>query len=133
MLKSVSRLRINRINTVLVCLLVAGAIFAALTSNWFGAALLLACGVAGFLFAVYVRRPESNDIDRLNAFEYRDERDRRLAGQGFAAVGVTALIISLGEFIFAVIFDQPLAFPALQFVVLTVVLGRANQAAVKQG
>ena len=111
----------------------AGAIAAALTQNWFGAILLLAVGLFGFTAALYARRPNSRDITRLNAIEYRDERDRTLAKQGFAAVGAAALILTVLEVVLAtVFFNQLVAIACAQLLALCIVWGVANSNAVKR-
>ena len=98
---------------------------------------------------------------RINAIEYRDERDSRLAGHGFAVVGAWALALSALELVAATIFvgattlttavdesNVGIAFTlsgvglvaaaveaiaALQLLVLSVVWGIANTRAVKRG
>ncbi|MCU6480106.1 hypothetical protein [Arthrobacter sp. A2-55] len=131
-MKLTSRIPISRINQVLVATFVVGAAATALAGNWFGALLLFLCGAGGLACAVYVRRPESLDINRLNAMEYRDERDRVLARHGFAAVGVAALILSVIEFVAAVVLDRSLSLAMVQVCLLTAVWSVANSRAVKR-
>ena len=128
-----NRSPISTTNIVLVSTLFAGAIVAVLTQNWFGAILLLALGLFGLGAAVYARRPNSRDITRINAIEYRDERDRDLAKQGFATVGAAALILSVVEVVIATIFFYQLVGVACaQLLTLSVVWGIANSNAVKR-
>lgn len=124
---------ISTTNIVVVSTLLAGAIAAALTQNWFGAILLLAGGLFGLGAALYARRPNSRDITRLNAIEYRDERDRVLAMQGFATVGAAALILSVIEVVFAIVFfNQLVVVACAQLIALCIVWGIANSNAVKR-
>lgn len=133
-LQTTNRAPISPTNIILVSTLFAGAIIAALTQNWFGAILLLAIGSFGFGAALYARRPSSRDITRLNAIEYRDERDRVLAKQGFATVGAAALILSVVEVLLAIIFfNQLVAIACAQLLTMCVVWGIANSNAVKRG
>lgn len=114
-------------------MLIIGAVVAALTQNWFGAILLLASGIFILGSALYARRPDSRDITRLNAIEYRDERDRALAKHGFAAIGVAALILAVVEVVLAVIlFNQFVELACAQLLVLAIVWSIANSNAVKQ-
>jgi hypothetical protein len=112
----------------------AGAIAAALTQSWFGAILLLAGSLFGLSAALYARRPNSRDITRLNAIEYRDERDRVLAKQGFATVGAAALMLSVIEVVLAIVFfDQLVAIACAQLFALCIVWGIANSNAARRG
>lgn len=95
--------------------------------------LLLVAGLLIFVSALYARSQNSSDILRLNAIEYRDERDRLLAKSGFAVVGVAALILSIAEFVLAAVFQQLLALASAQVLVLSAVWGIANSLAVKRG
>ena len=131
-MKTTNRSPISPINIVLVSTLFAGAIVTALTQNWLGAILLLVGGIFGLSGALYARRPSSRDITRLNAIEYRDERDRVLAKQGFAAVGAASLILSVIEVVFAIIFNQLVAVACAQLIALCIVWGIANSIAVKR-
>lgn len=131
-MKTTNRLPISTINIVLVSTLLAGAIVTALTQNWFSAILLLIAGLFGLGGALYARRPNSRDITRLNAIEYRDERDRLLAKQGFAAVGAAALILAVIELVLALIFNQLVAVACAQLIALCIVWGIANSIAVKR-
>jgi cell division protein FtsW (lipid II flippase) len=84
---------ISVVNTVLVLTFLLASVGMTLLGDE-GLALIMAyLGLAGVGVALYARRPTSSDVTRLNAIEYRDERDRSLASQAFAAVGVAALII----------------------------------------
>jgi hypothetical protein len=148
-------------NIVLIGVSFAGAIVTIVLGNWFGAILLLIFGGGGLLSALLARRPGASDWLRINAIEYRDERDARLAGHGFAVVGAWALALSTLELVAATIFvgavtlttsvhaaDGSVAFSvtragilagaaeaiaALQLFVLALVWGIANTRAVKRG
>ena len=98
-----------------------------------GTALLMAYfGVCGLGVALYARRPDSRDITRLNAIEYRDERDKSLAAEGFAAVGVAALIIGFVSFIVMMLTQQMNWFVIGVFLALLVVWAAANSVAARR-
>ncbi|MGZ0212849.1 MAG: hypothetical protein ACKVI4_10250 [Actinomycetales bacterium] len=126
-------MKISSINVGLLGALVAGAVITGLSHNWFEMILLLVAGLLIFVSALYARSQNSSDILRLNAIEYRDERDRLLAKSGFAVVGVAALILSIAEFVLAAVFQQLLALASAQVLVLSAVWGIANSLAVKRG
>jgi membrane associated rhomboid family serine protease len=133
-LQTTNRSSISTTNIVLVSTLMAGAIAAALTQSWFGAILLLAGSLFGLSAALYARRPNSRDTTRLNAIEYRDERDRVLAKQGFATVGAAALMLSVIEVVLAIVFfDQLVAIACAQLFALCIVWGIANSNAARRG
>jgi len=132
-LQTNKRSLISTTNLILVGTLCAGAIIAALTQNWLGAIWLLILGLSGLGAALYARRTNSRDITRINGIEYRDERDRDLARQGFATVGAVALILSVVEVMLAIIFSpQLVGVASTQLVILSVVWGIANSNAVKR-
>ncbi|TFD49607.1 hypothetical protein E3T55_11045 [Cryobacterium frigoriphilum] len=128
-----NRSRISTINIILVSTLCVGATIAALTQNWVGAIWLLILGLSGLGAAFYARRPNARDITRINGIEYRDERDRDLARQGFATVGAAALILSVVEVVLAIIFlPQLVGVVSAQLLMLSVIWGMANSNAVKR-
>ncbi len=155
-----SRLPLSLPNVLLVGGSFAGAVVTIVVENWFGAALLLALGLGGLISALLARRAGAGDWLRINAIEYRDERDARLAIHGFAVVGAWALVLSTLELVAATIFLGALVtrsvlgaqgsiefrfdgttvvaallvtFTALQLFVLALVWGIANTRAVKRG
>jgi hypothetical protein len=93
------RLPLSLPNILLIGGSLAGAIVTILLGNVLGTALLLVIGFGGLLSALLARRPSAGDWLRINAIEYRDERDARLAGHGFAVVGVWALVLSTLELV----------------------------------
>jgi hypothetical protein len=127
-----ARSPISVVNTVLVLTFLAASALMAVLGN-VGMALLFAyLGLAGLGVALYARRPNARDITRINAIEYRDERDRSLAAEGFAAVGVAALILLLAAFIFMLIADQFSLYVFVILLALLVVWGVANSLAVRR-
>jgi len=155
-----SRLPLSVPNIVLIGGSFAGAIVAVVLGNWFGAILLLLVAGSGLITALLARRASASDWLRINAIEYRDERDARLASHGFAVVGAWALALSALELVAATIYvgavitttvhdaDGSIAFTlsgagvvagalqalaALQLFVLALVWGIANTRAVKRG
>jgi hypothetical protein len=155
------RLPLSVPNIVLIGGSFAGAIVTILLGNWLGALLLLVLGGGGLLSALLARRAGASDWLRINAIEYRDERDSRLAGHGFAVVGAWALALATLELVAATIYVGAVtlttsvsttggsvafsltrsgvlagaleAITALQLFVLALVWGIANTRAVKRG
>lgn len=137
---SKNRLPVSSVNAVLMGVFLAGAVVTAVAGSWYEAGLLAAVGIAVVAMAIYARRPGSRDITRVNAIEYRDERDKRIARVGFSAVGVAALVISAIEFVAITVLvgprDWPPAvqlLPAGQLVLLCVVWAVANSVAARRG
>lgn len=114
---SSSRLPVSTANAVLLGVLLVGAVVTAAVGGWYEAGLLVAVAVAVFAMAVYARRLDSRDVTRVNAIEYRDERDKHIAQVGFSVVGIVALIVSAIEFaattVLTTVRDWP---PSLQLV-----------------
>jgi len=137
MLKSVERLPISAINLVLVSAFLLGAVIAGALGRWSGATYLGALGLGGLAGALYARRSGSRDVTRLNALEWRDERDRTLAKSGFAVVGAVALLMVLVQFIVAITvaaIDSPFVWASItQLTILCVVWGVANSVVVRRG
>ena len=140
-------------NLVLLGTLLAGAVVTGVLGNWWGVAILVTATIAGALSALLARRPGASDWLRINALEYRDERDVRLARHGLAVVGAWALALAGLELVAATIivgltgarFDP--AGPTLEFnpfalgfellaagqvLVLSIVWGIANTRAVRR-
>jgi hypothetical protein len=138
MLKSVERLPISAINLVLVSAFALGALIAGALGSWTGAAYLGFFGLGGLACALFARRPGSRDVTRLNALEWRDERDRTLAKSGFAVVGAVALLMVLAQFIVVVVTDagpdSPFMWVTLsQILILFIAWVIANSVAVRRG
>jgi hypothetical protein len=138
MLKSVERLPISAINLVLVSAFLLGAVIAGALGRWSGATYLGALGLGGLACALFARRSGSRDVTRLNALEWRDERDRALAKSGFAVVGAVALLMVLAQLIVVVVtdagHDSPFMWVTLaQMLILYIAWGIANSVAVRRG
>lgn len=128
-----SRLPVSTTNAVLVAAFGLAAGLAAAMGLWRQAILLAAVGATGFACARYARRPDSGDVTRVNAIEYRDERDRQIAQWGFAAVGVVALVATMIQFLLAsVLADEPAALPTAQLLLLSFTWGVANTVAARR-
>ena len=134
-----SRLPVLTANAVLLGVLLAGAIVTATVGGWYETGLLMSVAVAVFAMATHARRPNSRDVTRVNAIEYRDERDKHIAQVGFSAVGMVALVISAVEFaaitVLTAVRDWPPAvqmLPAGQLVLLCIVWGVTNSVAAKR-
>lgn len=126
------RLPVSTANAVLVGAFLLAAVAAAGLGLWAAAVLLAVLGLAGLGSALYARRPGARDVTRVNAIEYRDERDRRIARTGFAAVGVVALVASMIHFIVATALSLEHEWlPAAQLLLLAAVWGVANSVAAR--
>ena len=127
-----ARWPISAVNTVLVATFLGASVILAVLGNA-GMALVMAyLGLAGLGVALYARRPDSRDVTRLNAIEYRDERDRSLAAAGFAVVGVAALIIVFGSFIAMLVMERFDWYIFGILMALLVVWGVANSVVVRR-
>jgi len=138
MLKSVERLPVSAINLVLLGAFLLGALIAGALGSWTGAAYLGGLCLVGLAGALYARRSGSRDVTRLNALEWRDERDRTLAKSGFAVVGAVALLMVIAQFIVVVITDagpdSPFMWLTLsQLLILNLAWAIANSVAVRRG
>jgi hypothetical protein len=97
------------VNTVLVAVCAVGALLCFVLGQVPAGVALLAGAVVGGLGAVFARRGGSGDLERVNALEYADERDRTAAVRGLAAVGVLALVLGVAQMIvFAIVQVDPL-------------------------
>jgi hypothetical protein len=137
-LKSIERLPISAINLVLVSACFLGALIAGALGSWTGAGYLGFLGLSGLAGALYGRRSGSRDVTRLNALEWRDERDRDLAKSGFAVVGAVALLMVLAQFIVVVVTDTSHHSPFLwltmsQVLILYIAWAIANSVVVRRG
>jgi hypothetical protein len=133
------RLPVSTPNALLISVFLLGAAVAAVAGSWPEAVVLAFAGVFGLGYARYARRPTSRDLTRLNAIEYRDERDERLAHAGFAVVGAFALALAVAEFVLvSILADDHAAGPELrlfvsaQLLALAVVWSIANWVAVRR-
>lgn len=132
MSKSSSRLPLSVANILLVSIFLVGAVTTAVLHNWIGTGLLTVLGLGGLGGAIYARRAGSRDITRINAIEYRDERDRMLARNGFAVVGAVALALSVVELVVATVLTSYYFIASIQLFILTVTWVSANSRAVRE-
>lgn len=135
-----NRLLFSTPNAIFIAVLVVGAVAAAIVGDWFYTVVLVAVGAGVSIAAIHARRPDSRDVARVNALEYHDERDRRIAQLGFASVGIAALILFAIEFVAVIVLAGPLDWaPAVQMlsawhlVLLCVVWAVANSVAARRG
>ncbi|OCG76605.1 hypothetical protein [Microbacterium sediminis] len=70
--------------------------------------ILIVGAVLGALASAFARRRGAGDLERVNALEFADERDRAAAGKALAAVGVAALLASMAQFVVSIVVDDPL-------------------------
>ncbi|MEV7619002.1 hypothetical protein AB0N59_02580 [Microbacterium sp. NPDC089321] len=95
----------SRTNTVLVGVCAAGALACFVLGQTVAAVALLVGAIGGGLGAILARRGSSGDLERVNALEYADERDRVAATKGLAAVGVVALVLGTVQLVVHAIID----------------------------
>lgn len=95
----------SRTNTVLVAVLAVGALVCFVLGQTIAAVTLLVGAVGGALGAIFARRGTSGDLERVNALEYADERDRTAATKGLAAVGVVALVLCTVQLVVHAVVD----------------------------
>ena len=91
------------VNTVLVGVMTVGSLVCFVLGQSIAGTALLLGGIGGGLGAIFARRGSSGDLERVNALEYADERDRAAAVKGLAAVGVVAMVLGAGQLILHVI------------------------------
>ena len=134
-MSTANRLPLSPANMVLVSLLALGAVTCAVLGRWPGVAFLGVMAVFIVFAARFARRADSRDITRINAIEYRDERDRELARQGFAVVGAAALIVSTLGAVVSIVLDDPLlvSISCAQLLLLAIIWGVADARAVRRG
>ena len=128
-----ARSPLSMANTIMVSTFLAASVVLAVMGNIWMALYLAYFGLLGLGVARYARRPDSRDITRLNAIVYRDERDKSLAKEGFAAVGVAALIIVFISFLVMMITEQFSLYVTAVILALLMVWGVANSVAVRRG
>lgn len=135
MLRTTDRLPVSRINAVVVATLVAGAVVTLALGEVLQGLGLLAVAVGGTWCSVVARRPAAGDVTRLNALEWRDERDRRLGADALAVVGAAALVWSIVALVVAsVVTSGAVVWLAYgQAMVLNAVWGLANSVVVRRG
>lgn len=100
-------LRMSWWNVVLLVGALAAAVVMAVLGRWVEAVVFAVVVLFLGASAVYARSGRSGDLTRLNAAEYLDERDRAAATQGFAAVGVTALLLGFALLVLATVLLEP--------------------------
>lgn len=148
-------------NIAIVVTCAVGAVAAGLLQNVPGTVLLALLAIGFTISALLGRRPQASDWMRVNAIEYRDERDVELAGRGFTVVGAWALGLSLAQLVIATLLVgavgpdidvRPIAhgvifrpspalsvavaaeiLSAVQVLVLNIIWGIANTRAVRRG
>ncbi|UNK70560.1 hypothetical protein [Microbacterium sp. H1-D42] len=95
----------SRVNTVLIAICVIAAIVCFVMGQPYAGTVVLLGGIVAAAGAIFARRSRSGDLERVNALEYADERDRVAATKGLAAVGVLALVLSAVQLVVHVIVD----------------------------
>ncbi|RII91173.1 hypothetical protein [Clavibacter californiensis] len=132
MSKSTERRGISRVNVLLVGVLLAGALVALIAGNPYNAITLAVMAAILLGGALHAARPTASDVLRINGLEYRDERDGLLAQKGFAAVGVAALVMTVGTFFVTTLMGQVQWYVLAQMLVLAAVWAVANWLAVQR-
>ncbi|MBF4624908.1 hypothetical protein [Clavibacter sp. VKM Ac-2872] len=132
MSKTTERRGISRVNALLVGVLAVGALVALIAGNPYNAITLAVMAAILLGGALHAARPSSSDVTRINGLEYRDERDGLLAQKGFAAVGVAALVMTVGTFFVTTLMGQVQWYVLPQMLVLAGVWAVANWLAVQR-
>ena len=129
------RLPVSMVNIVLVTAFVAGGLVTLLLGHPLQAVGLFVAGAGGLHCALWARRPRARDVTRLNALEWRDERDRRLGKDALSVVGGAALVLSMVELVVVSILaiDAALWLAWIQLIVLMAVWALMNSIVVRRG
>ncbi len=114
-------------------MLLLGALVAVIAGNLYNAITLAVMAVILLGSALHAARPTASDVTRINGLEYRDERDGLLAQKGFAAVGVAALVMTVGTFFVTTLMGQVHWYVLAQMLVLAGVWAVANWLAARRG
>lgn len=130
MSKMFDRIPMSRVNLALSAALALGIVITVSLGLWAQTVMLGLILILG-LFGVYAgRRNEASDIQRVNALEFQDERDRAIGREGLAAVGAVALVMSLVGYMATLALYPEIRWLALgQFLVLCVAWGIGNHVA----
>ncbi|WP_414171839.1 hypothetical protein [Clavibacter tessellarius] len=132
MSKTTERRGISRINAILVGVLAVGALVALIAGNTYNAITLAPMAAILLGGAVHAAWPSACDVTRINGLEYRDGRDGLLAQRGFAAVGVAALVMTVGTFFVTTLMGRVQWYVLAQMLVLAGVWAVANWLAVRR-
>lgn len=128
----VRRALMSRWNVGILAVLLVLTVAAAVRHVWPVAVVLAAGCVAGIVLPLSARAVPSGDLGRVNALEFKDERDRAIAVQAFAVVGVAAMAASFLFLIVSAIIDyaafgeSPLTLPVAGTLVLLTVVWSAS-------
>lgn len=127
------RLPLSRPNLMIFTALLAGLVTAVILQLWLHVAAFAVTAALGALGVWWARRPNASDVNRVDAIEYRDERDRTIARDGFAILGAVALLLAMAEFLVAgVLAPASLGFTAPHLLVLCIVWGIGNRVAARR-
>jgi hypothetical protein len=123
----------SRANFAICTVLLAGLV-ATIALGLPREALLLGFALVLGVLGIYRgRRVLASDVDRVDALEYLDERDRAIARDGFAVVGALALVVSTVEFVLMSALAPDWAWlPTAQTLLLATVWAFANHAAARR-
>ncbi len=133
MSKTTERRGVSRVNAIITGVLLLGALVAVIAGNLYNAITLAVMAVILLGSALHAARPTASDVTRINGLEYRDERDGLLAQKGFAAVGVAALVKTVGTFFVTTLMGQVHWYVLAQMLVLAGVWAVANWLAASRG
>jgi hypothetical protein len=124
---------VSRVNAVIFGLLATGFVATLAGGLWVQAAILGAGLLAVGVGVRRARRADTGPLTRVNALEYRDTRDRVIARDGFAVVGIVALVLSVTAVLLtAVLLPGWVLVPAGQTLVLFSVWLLANGLAARR-
>ncbi|WP_261164626.1 hypothetical protein [Microbacterium sp. Marseille-Q6965] len=99
---------ISIVNTVIYSLATLFGVWLIASDRLTAGIIMILAATFGALASAYARRRGSGDLERVNALEFADERDRAAARKALATVGVTALIASMVQLAIAMVIEDPL-------------------------
>ncbi|WP_299446617.1 hypothetical protein [uncultured Phycicoccus sp.] len=126
---------ISWFNRVLLTVLVAGAVWCAVTGVWLLAVVLAAAVAYLGLSIARARRGSGSDRSRVNAVQPFDERERDASTRALALVGQTSIIALMSIFIAQAATRDGRVDPVVAgvLIVLAAVWGVGIQVAVRRG
>jgi hypothetical protein len=123
------RLPLAPVNLVLCGVMALAAVVTLIIGQWQEAVVVVIALAIMVVQLRRARRPDASDVRRVDAMEYRDERDRVIGTEGLAVVGAAAMILTMVEYVVALALHRWVILPLGQMVLLAVVWTVANRVA----
>ncbi|BDZ48283.1 hypothetical protein GCM10025867_05240 [Frondihabitans sucicola] len=129
-----SRFAIRPINVVVIAVFGVSAVTVLIGGQLFTGLYLAVATVYLYGAMLYARRGDSSEVQRVNALEYRDERDRMIARNGFSVVGAAALALAAVQILVASVWVHEIVLLAAAWLLaLCIVWGVANSVSARRG